>query len=66
MKQSLKLIHWRLTSWRVLTSLLHAHFGYNDALTPVGLKMIDALLKEEANLMPIGRKKHWMEWIFKI
>ena len=66
MKQALKLIHWRLTGWRKLSKLLHAHFGYNNALTPVGMDEAEVLAREEQRLMPIGRKKHWIEWIFKV
>ena len=66
MKKTLELIKWRLTGYRELSKLLHAHFVENDALTPVGLDLVEMLQREERRLLPIGRKKLWIEWIFKI
>jgi len=61
MKHVLKLIYWRLTGYRRLSKLLHAHFGYNNALTPIGMDEAESLARKEQRLMPIGRKKHWIE-----
>jgi hypothetical protein len=56
-----KLIKWRLTGYRELSKLLHASYGYNDALTLIGLDRAEVLAREEARLLPIGRNKHWIE-----
>ncbi len=66
MKQTLKLIKWRLTGYRRLSKLLHAHFVENNALTPIGLDEAEVLAREEARLLPIGRKRLWIEWIFNL
>ena len=66
MKKAIELIIWRLTGWRELSKLLHAHFGHYDALTPIGLDRAEVLATKESQLMRRGRKKHWIEWIFKI
>jgi len=66
MNKIIELIKWRLTGYRELSKLLHAHFVENDALTPVGLDKAEILARQEAKLLPISRKRHWIEFIFNI
>lgn len=61
MEQAIKLIKWRFTGYRKLSRLLHALYGYNNALTPIGMDEAEVLAREEQRLMPVGRKKHWIE-----
>lgn len=61
MKRTIELIKWRLTGYRELSKLLHAHFCENNELTPIGLDSAEVLARKEARLLPIGRKKHWIE-----
>ena len=63
MKQIIKLIIWRFTGYRKLSKLLHAHFGYNNTLTPIELDEAEVLAREEARLLPIGRKRTLIERI---
>lgn len=61
MNRIITLVWWRMTGYRELSKLLHAHFGHYDALMPVGLRRMEQLAAMESVILPIGREKHWIE-----
>ena len=63
MMRFFELLTWRLTGYRELSKLLHAHCVPNNALTPLGEQIMQELILTEAALLPIGRHRPWYERI---
>ena len=62
MINKLKWYWWRLTGYRELSKLLHAHMAINhDALTKVGAARMQYLLNKEDYLFINAFRKHWKQ-----